>query len=278
MLQMQQTCDKIALMTSIPLANLCQYLESFAPSALGEDWDNIGLLVGNRQRNVSRVMTCLTITPESAAEAVQEQADLIITHHPLPFQPQKRITTDTTVGEILLQLIEAKIAVYSPHTAFDSAAEGINQGLAESLGLIEIVPLEPAVEGTVAGGAGRKGRLPQPQSLATIGAWLKQFLKISQVQHVGPLGQMITQVAVACGSAGKFLEHARRHECELFITGEASFHTLLEAEARGVAMLLPGHYASERFGIERLAIAVEKQFPQLTVWPSQRERDPLGTL
>lgn len=263
-------------MSSVPLDDLCQFLEAFAPQALSEEWDNVGLLVGNRQRNVSRVMTCLTITPNSATEAVRERADVIVTHHPLPFQPLKRLTTETTVGEILLQLIEARIAVYSPHTAFDSAAEGINQGLAECLGLVEIVPLEPAANAAISGGSGRKGRLPQPQSLAVVGEWLKQFLKISQLQYVGQPGQIITQVAIGCGSAGKFLDHAIRHNCELFITGETSFHTLLEAEARGVGMLLPGHYASERFGVERLALAVQKQFPNLTVWASATERDPLG--
>ena len=265
-------------MSSVPLNDVCQFLETFAPLALGEVWDNVGLLVGNRQRNVSRVMTCLTITPTTAAEAVRDNADVILTHHPLPFQPLKRLTTETTVGEILLQLIEARIAVYSPHTAFDSAAEGINQGLAECLGLVEIVPLEPAADTSISGGSGRKGRLPQPQSLAVVGEWLKQFLKIPQVHHVGKLGQIITQVAIGCGSAGKFLDQAIREECDLFITGEASFHTLLEAEARGVGMLLPGHYASERFGVERLALAVQKQFPNLTVWASETERDPLGVL
>src|SRR5436190_2060219 len=138
--------------------DIADFLESFAPSALAESWDNVGLLIGDRVRPVERVMTCLTITPESAAEAVAELANLIVTHHPLPFRPQNRLTTDTPDGRLLLQLIEAGIAVYSPHTAFDSAAAGINQRLATGLGLLDIDVLVPAAQPPL--GAGRYGKLP----------------------------------------------------------------------------------------------------------------------
>src|SRR6185295_16007116 len=115
---------------------------AFAPAALAAEWDNVGLLVGDRAQKVERIMTCLTITPAAAAEAIREQADLIVTHHPLPFKPLNRLTADEPTGRILLDLIRAGVAIYSPHTAFDSAAAGINQQLAEGLGLIDIQPLE----------------------------------------------------------------------------------------------------------------------------------------
>src|SRR6185295_17432474 len=117
---------------------------AFAPAALAAEWDNVGLLVGDRAQKVERIMTCLTITPAAASEAIREQADLIVSHHPLPFKPLKRLTADQPTGRILLDLIRAGISIYSPHTAFDSAAAGINQQLAEALGLKNIQPLEPA--------------------------------------------------------------------------------------------------------------------------------------
>ena len=123
------------------LSELCRFLDAFASLVLSEEWDNVGLLVGDPTRQVERVMTCLTITPASCSEAVSQKADLIVTHHPLPFQPVRRLTTETTPGRLLLALIEAGISVYSPHTAYDSAAAGINQQLAEGLGLAEIKPL-----------------------------------------------------------------------------------------------------------------------------------------
>src|SRR5262245_7994078 len=109
------------------VSDVCRFLERFAPPELAEEWDNVGLLVGDPQRNVKSVMTCLTVTNASASEAVEQHIDLVITHHPLPFRPLKRITTETTPGRLLLKLIEAGVAVYSPHTAFDSTREGINQ-------------------------------------------------------------------------------------------------------------------------------------------------------
>src|SRR5688572_20463375 len=107
------------------LRDICQFLDQLAPPRLAEEWDNVGLLVGDPAQPIERIMTCLTITPASAAEAVSQRADLIVTHHPLPFRPLKRLTSDHTPGRLLLSLIRAGIAVHSPHTAFDSAAAGI---------------------------------------------------------------------------------------------------------------------------------------------------------
>src|SRR6185295_14786586 len=126
------------------VADLCSFLDVFAPPNLAADWDNVGLLVGDRAQPVERVMTCLTITPAAAAEAIRERVDLIVTHHPLPFKPLERLTADEPTGRLLLDLIRTGIAIHSPHTAFDSAAAGINQQLAEGLELHDIQPLEPA--------------------------------------------------------------------------------------------------------------------------------------
>lgn len=248
------------------------FLDRFAPPRLAEEWDNVGLLVGDRRREVRRVVTCLTITPESAAEAIERGAELIVSHHPLPFTAVKRITTDTTVGRMLLDLIAARTAIYSPHTAFDSAAEGINQRLAEGLGLRGITPFVPHSEGQ---GSGRCGWLEEPLQLSDLAQRAKQFLKVEGLQMVGDAGQLVRTVAVVCGAAGEFLEAACAAGCDAMLTGETRFHTCLEAEALGVGLLLAGHFASERFGVEFLAGVLARQFPEIEVWASQRERDPI---
>jgi dinuclear metal center YbgI/SA1388 family protein len=260
------------------VADLCTFLDTFAPPVLAAEWDNVGLLVGDRARQVERVMTCLTITPAAAVEAIRERADLIVTHHPLPFKPLKRLTADQPAGRILLDLIRSAVAIHSPHTAFDSAAVGINQQLAEGLGLTEIEPLEVADAHPAGLGAGRWGSLAPKQTLGQVAARLKQFLKIGGLHAVGHLQTPISRVAVACGSAGEFLAVAIERGCELLVTGETRLHTCYEAEARGACLLLAGHYASERFGVERLAEVLGKQFAALTVWASRDERDPLQWL
>jgi len=249
------------------------FLEEFAPLRLAESWDNVGLLVGDRQTEVRRLMTCLTVTPTTVEEAIHGRADLIISHHPLPFSAVKKLTADTTVGQILLKLIAAGVGVYSPHTAFDSAAEGINQGLAEGLGLTDIVALVPHVEGQ---GAGRWGKIEGWLALGELAQRLMKFLGITNLQMVGNREQKIRTVAVACGAAGEFLEVARKVGCDAMVLGEARFHTCLESEAWGIGLLLPGHFASERFAVEKLAGLLGRQFPGVQVWASRQERDPLA--
>lgn len=256
------------------IAEIAAALEALAPPALAESWDNVGLLVGDRSRTVQCVMTCLTITGDSAAEAIEERAELIVTHHPLPFRPTNRLTADTPEGRLLLALIEAGVGVYSAHTAFDSAAAGINQRLAEGLGLRDIAPLTPS-PASPALGTGRMGRLPGG-TLGALADAVKKFLALEQVQVVGRRDAQVERVAVGCGSAGELLGPAALAGCQAFVTGEARFHTALEAEARGLGLLLVGHYASERFGLEALAAQLGQEFPQLTVWASRRERDPLA--
>lgn len=260
----------------VDLQEVCGFLEEFAPSRLAEDWDNVGLLVGHAERPIQRVMTCLTITPSSADEAVEERVDVIVSHHPLPFRPVRRLTSETTPGRLLLQLIGAGVAIYSPHTAFDSTVAGINQQWAEALQLHSIQPLlagEPDLPGT---GTGRYGRLETPQTLAQLILRLRRMLGIEGLQAVGTTSQRVQQVGIACGAAGQLLEPAIRAGCDAFITGETNFHTCLEAEARGVALLLTGHFASERFAVESLARRLQQAFEELTVWPSRRETDPLS--
>src|SRR5437773_4877957 len=123
------------------LDTLLQYLEQFAPLDLAADWDNVGLLLGDRAAEVERALTCLTVTPDVAAEAVESGAQLIVTHHPVLFRAVKRLTSATSEGRMLLSLIRAGVAVYSPHSAFDNTAGGINEALARRLGLTNLGPL-----------------------------------------------------------------------------------------------------------------------------------------
>jgi len=261
------------------LGDVAAVLEQFAPVALAEDWDNVGLLVGDPAWPARRVITCLTLTPTSVAEAVKAEADLIVAHHPLPFQPLKTITPATIAGKLLLDLISAKIGVYSPHTAFDSAAAGINQHLAIGLGLQQIEPLVPA-QGTLEAdiGAGRVGMVGSESSLSELVERVKNFLGISRLRVVGGDDQTISRVAIACGSGGSFLPIALEKKCDCFVTGEMNFHTCLEAEACGVALILPGHFASERFALLSLADYLQEQISGIEVWASRDECDPLRSV
>lgn len=263
------------------VSDLVQSLEAIAPLELAENWDNVGLLVGDRDAAVRRVMTCLTLTPDVAEEAVERGADLIVSHHPVLFKAVHRLTTETPEGRVLLRLAAGGVSVYSPHTAFDSAGDGINQWLAESLGLEEIAPLRlfdhaaDEVPERAARGSGRWGRLPQPMTLSDFNDRVKSLLDVANVQFVGDDACLLERVAVACGSAAEFISDALRHRCEVLLTGEARFHACVEARARGLALTLAGHYATERPAVEHLAARLAGRFPELDIWASREEADPI---
>jgi dinuclear metal center YbgI/SA1388 family protein len=122
-----------------------ELLGKIAPLHLAESWDNVGLLWGDPHANIRHLMTCLTITPEVVAEAVKEKAELIVSHHPLLFKPTQRITSESVEGRMLLKLAAAGVSVYSPHTAYDNAPEGINDQLAAMLKLEAARPLAPTI-------------------------------------------------------------------------------------------------------------------------------------
>jgi dinuclear metal center YbgI/SA1388 family protein len=125
------------------VAEFAAYLERFAPCATAAEWDNVGLLLGDPAAPVARVMTCLTLTPDVAAEAVRDGANLIVSHHPVLFRGAKKLTATNPDGRAVLPLLRAGIAVYSPHTAFDNCAGGINDTLCARLGVEKAVPLRP---------------------------------------------------------------------------------------------------------------------------------------
>lgn len=361
------------------LSAVVDYLEQIAPPELAAEWDNVGLLLGDRNASVERVMTCLTVTPASAAEAVEERAGLIVTHHPILFRPVQRLTSATPEGRMLLDLIRAGVAVYSPHTAFDNTRGGINDALARRLGLAEVGPLrrregarqcklvvfvpdadlgrvsealfaagaghigqyrecsfrlagtgtffgsestnptvgrkgrreevgewrleavcpEALVEQVVAAvrrahsyeepaydvyplkpaptglGEGRVGRLTPPLALDELAGRVKEQLHAGPVQVVGDRARRVERLALACGAGGEFLTDAVNARADALLTGEARFHDYLAAQAEGLALVLPGHYATERFGVEELADRLQQQWPAVTVWASRRERDPV---
>lgn len=265
------------------LSEIIRFLGEFAPLTLAESWDNVGLLIGDATRSANRILTCLTITPDVVEEAVALQVELIVSHHPLMFKPVQRLVASDLQGCMLLKLIEAGIAVYSPHTAFDSALDGINQQLAGGLGLHNIKPLrvmqklvgDAMLPEDFVPGSGRYGDLPQDCSLGELCESTKKLLRVTRLQRVGEATQSVCRVGVACGAAAEFIPDALAAGCDVLLTGEARFHDCLRARDSGIALILPGHYATERPAVETLAQVIRGQFLGTAVTASTREHDPI---
>jgi len=249
-------------------------LERIAPLRLAADWDSVGLLVGSRRGSIARVMTCLTLTPAVAAEAVRSGVDLVVTHHPLPFKPVGRITADTATGRVLLEVMAAGIAVWSGHTAWDSAAGGINDQLAALLGLEHVSPITPDEVYPLAG-VGRAGAAPAGATVADLAHRAGAALGVAAVQVAGPADRPAGRVGIVCGSGGDLVPEAARAGCTTFVTGELSLHDALAAVAHGLVAIMLGHHASERFSLDVLGRRLAEALPGLEWRASTADVDPL---
>src|SRR5262249_30409632 len=133
----------------------------------------------------------------------------------------------------------------------------------------------PLRAGLSSQGEGRIGRLPQATTMAEFAQAVKNSLRAAALGLVGEPARMVERIAIVCGAGGEFLPDAIHAKAAAFLTGELRFPDYLAARAGGLGLVLPGHYATERFGVEELADRLQKQFPELEVWASRRERDPL---
>lgn len=328
-------------------------IEAMAPLAFAERWDNVGLLVGQRDAPIKRALLTIDLTAAVLDEAIAQRVDLICTYHPVMFKPIQRLVSADPKSDIILRAIRAGMAIYSPHTALDSAAGGMTDWLADAVGQgyrrplvvaeslpvtqeLKVVTFAPANaidrlrdvmasagagridhydhcsfsmqgSGTFRGdattspavgakerferveehrlemvcpasalhvlistlrqfhpyeapavdvyplrarplpgvGGGRKVVLDQPTTVGQLAERVKKHLGIAAVKSTES-AKAVRQVAVVPGSGGDFVETAIAQECELFITGELTYHTALSAWTRGCAVILTGHANSER--------------------------------
>jgi len=280
--------------TSVKLKELIDALQRIAPLGIAESWDNVGLLVGDPASSIAKVMTCLTLSDGVLEEAIDRKIGLVVSHHPIPFRPLTRITTEDPTGRILWRAMQHSIAIYSPHTAWDNAHDGINRQLAGLLHLGNLRPLVPINRAANSQNANSQtGKVKQGTSLddpmerelgcGVIGEFAKPVRIDDLVERLGVSirgmsvrctdsgERLVNRIGIVCGSGGSMLSKAAGERCDLFLTGEATYHQCLEAEARGVAMLMIGHFASEAFSMRKLAELLARAFPQLDVGASESE-------
>ena len=240
------------------------YLFRLAPRELMQSWDNVGLLVGDGHREVGKILVALDITAQVIEEAAAEGADLIVAHHPLincAWHPLQAIRTGDPQGELVLSLIQKRISAICMHTNLDAAVGGVNDVLAETLGLQRIAPLSED-------GLGRIGVLPQPQTLEDFAAFLKECLGANGIRYADG-GRLVHQVAVGGGACGEFAQLAASLGCDTFVTADLKYHDFQNAAGLKLNLIDAGHFPTEDVVCGMLVEALHREFPTITVQKSK---------
>lgn len=227
-------------------SEILNYFELLAPFNLAQNWDNVGLLIGEYSRDVQRVLISLDATENTVNYALQHGYDLILTHHPLIFRPLKSIT-----NPLILKMIESHLSLISLHTNFDAAVGGVNYALAEALDL--------TVEGNLgeaeAGALGLLCTIVNPMSLKDLGMMVKAKLQIPGLKLWTAGKSMeseISRIAICGGAGGSILPHAES-QADVFISGDINYHSFLDSR---IPIIDAGHFYTEFPALKKLQHAI----------------------
>ena len=255
------------------VSDVVQVIESLAPTRLAEPWDNVGLLIGDPNEPVERVLLTIDLGPAQLAEAAASRCQLIIAYHPPIFKGLMRLGP----GVPAYDAVRAGIAVYSPHTALDVAIGGTNDTLAQqALGLTECTPLKPHADHP--GGIGRVGVLSPPMTRPALLQKIKRALGVEHVLVCGPTEGLVERAAVCAGACGDILHLAIEHQAQLYLTGELRHHDALIAARNNLTVVCALHSNSERLMLPRLKQRLLTALPHLETLISQHDRDPFEIL
>ena len=242
----------------IQISNVIDAVEQMAPSQTQESWDNSGVQVGDVNQVCAGAVLALDISMCVVDKAMEVGANLIITHHPLLFNPTKTVTPDTREGLLIIKLIQNNIVLYSTHTPIDKAEGGINTRLAEILGLSQIVPLDPVSL------IGRVG-MSEATTCDNIVDKLKGALPITTVRKSIEAKEMkFEKVAVCGGSGGSLIDSAIDAGAQVYITGDLKYSHFVEYEGR-ITLIDIGHFESEVQFCDILFSLLSNIFPNFAI-------------
>lgn len=255
------------------VADILKFLEVLAPGYMKMDWDNVGLLCGSAAAPVTRVLVALDPFEGVCREAADWGAELIVTHHPLIFHPQKAITDDTSLGRSIRLLCRENISAINAHTNLDCAPGGVNDLLAATLGLEAVSVLNPA-------GVDDRGRewgllrrgTVETQPLMDFLAHVKAALGCPGLRYADG-GKPVRHVAVGGGACGDLLEEAARAGCDTFVTADLKYNRFWDARDLGLNLIDAGHFWTENPVTTFLAREIAAAFPEITVKISESHTD-----
>ena len=246
------------------VADILEFIQTIAPEKMKEDWDHVGLNCGRMDKPVNRILVALDPFEDVCQEALEMEADLLVTHHALIWTPGF-ITDQSAQGRNTLFLIENNIACINAHTNLDCAPGGVNDILAEKLGLGDVQVINPRGEDSEGRAYGllRQGMV-KAQSLQDFLSHVKQQLGCEGLRYVDG-GRPVCHVAVGGGACGSELWQAAQAGCDTFVTADVKYNQFWDAQSYGINLIDAGHFHTENPVCVYLAQQLRQAFPDITV-------------
>ncbi|MDF7637278.1 Nif3-like dinuclear metal center hexameric protein [Leuconostocaceae bacterium ESL0958] len=256
----------------VTAADIIEKIESFAPKTLAEKGDPTGLQIGDPKQSVKKVMTTLDVTEAVVAAAIDQQVDLIWSHHEPMFFPAKNLDLTKPQNRLYAQLIKHDIVVYASHTNLDAAQGGLNDWLCQAFGIRETRPLIANEDGQT--GLGRIGTLPAAVPVKDFAKAVKDTCAVAAVRLIAnDPNRLVQRIAVLGGDGGKFWPAAQAAGADLYVTADLYYHVGHDILAADFAVLDPDHHM-EALAMQPMADLVQTWFPTLAVTASTVNTDP----
>lgn len=220
-------------------------MDKWAPPELIDDWDNTGFQVGDRNKSIGKILVSLDLDRKILDIALEDNYDMIITHHPLIFKPLKKITTDNHKENLIIDIIKNNLVVYNAHSNLDLAIDGVNDELAKVLGLSNTKPLSILDMSNEDIGYGRIGEIDEILLKEFISK-IKLALESKDLIVYGDLDKRIRKVAVCGGSGSGFILDAYKKDADLYITGDIKYHDGQLAHDLGLTVVDGSHFNTEK--------------------------------
>lgn len=238
------------------LKNLSEILDLKLKKDIAESWDNVGLLVGDMNAEIKKVLLSLELTKDVFDMAKRENADLIITHHPAIFSGLKKVVSNN--DNLIFELIRNNIALYSAHTNFDAIEDGLNDYVVSLLGGQNSEVIKPEAEHV---GICRIFDFEETTMSEFIGK-VKEKLNIEALRFTGNIDCTVKRVAIVTGSGADYSEMAFANGAEVFITGDLKYHYALELKEKGLNIIDAGHFDTECVFPEAMEKFIQKQISE----------------
>ncbi|MGE4485601.1 MAG: Nif3-like dinuclear metal center hexameric protein [Oscillospiraceae bacterium] len=250
--------------------DIYEALDKFAPCVIKMDFDNVGLLVGSADTEVSRVLLALDITDAVIGEAIEEGAQLIVSHHPMFFS-LKSVNDMDPAGRKIVRLLSHGISAVCMHTNLDAAAGGVNDELAKAVGIAEtkLISTEGFTPNDEPYCAGRWGELPTSMPMSEFLPFLKERLETNGLRY-SDSGKPVKKVAVIGGSGGSELGKVLELGCDTFITADVKYDVFLSAAEAGINIIDGDHFCTENVVLQKLLELIANEFKGICVTISKK--------